>query len=143
MAIHLWNSGKKSAIIAETYPIDSKGHYVDTDDEIVDEFPLSWKLHGSELHFFINGELCSPIFHFDNEDSYLEQAIALTDQLRSVLCEFASELKSELNWLTPVTHTIVTDIEIETNGWQDHLISIVKKILADINKTAEIDDLPK
>ncbi len=134
MTIHLWTHDGKSSVIVETFPIDSKGHYIDVDDDIVDEFPLSWKLYGSELHFFLNGKLCGPIFKISGDDTYLEQAIALTDQLRSVLCEFAFELKTEMNWLTPVTHTVVTDVDIETNGWKDHLISIVKMILADIHK---------
>jgi hypothetical protein len=86
--------------------------------------------------------MLGPIFRKD-ANTYLENAIVLTDNLRSVLSRFAFELKCELNWLTPVTHKMVTDIDVETNGWQDHLISIVKMVLADIDKTAKVDELPK
>ena len=141
MSVHLRTIGEKPAVLVQTFPLDNKGQYIDIDigDAIVSMFPLTWKVRGSAIHFYVNGKLSDPIFNIDNDDSDLEKAIALTDHLRSVLTEFASELKKELNWLTPVTHIVVTEVDIETNGWQDHLISIVKMILADIT-AAEVDD---
>lgn len=145
MICHLRTDGKKSSVIVIMYSINNRGEHIDLDDGVISEFPLSWRIvNDSEIHFFVGGKMLGPIFQKD-ANTYLENAIAVTDQLRSVLCRFAFELKSELNWVTPVTNRVVTDVDTETNGWTDHLISIVKMVLSDIDKTAnrKVDDLPK